>query len=290
MFKGSLVALLTPFTAQKINEHQFETLIEHQIQEGTHGLVACGTTGEAFALSHAEQKRLIEICIQTASGRLPVIAGASALTTDETLALALQAKNAGANAVLLVPPPYIRPSQEAIYQYYKTIHDTVDLPIILYNNPARSAVDISPSTLERLAKLPNIVGIKDASGDLSRPAMARVNVGASFCQLSGNDHTATAFLAQGGHGCISVTANIAPRLCAEQYNAWEKGDIAAFHRLRDTLQPLHMALGVETNPTPVKYAASLLNLADEELRRPLVPISEASRQCVREALAHARLL
>jgi 4-hydroxy-tetrahydrodipicolinate synthase len=290
MFKGSLVALLTPFKDQKIDELKFQTLVEWHLQEGTHGLVPCGTTGEGLMLNHAEKKRLIEMCVRTANSRIPVIPVTSAVTTEETIALTRQAQQAGANAALIVPPYYVRPSQEAVYQHYKAIHDAIDFPIMLYNNPIRSAVDIQLPTLERLSKLPNIVGLKEANSDLSRPAWLRLIVGEAFSQLSGNDDTTAAFLAQGGHGSISSTANIAPRLCAEQFNAWEKGDLMAFHRLRDTLQPLHSAMCVETNPTPVKYAASLLNLASEELRRPLMPISEASRLRVREAMLHAGLL
>jgi 4-hydroxy-tetrahydrodipicolinate synthase len=290
MFKGSIVALITPFTDHGVDEKAFQKFVEWQIGEGTQGVVPCGTTGESPTLSHPEHERVIELCIEVARGRVPVIAGTGSNSTEEAISLTRHAKKAGADAALVVTPYYNKPTQEGLYQHFKAIHDAVDLPIVIYNIPGRSVVDMSIDTMARLAELPGIVGVKDATADLVRPLATRMRIGPEFCQLSGEDATATAFLAQGGHGCISVTANIAPRLCAEMHNAWAEGDLERMAAARDRLMPLHRALFVETSPSPVKYGAKLLGLADDRVRLPLVPPGEATRAEVRSAMAFAGLI
>ncbi len=290
MFQGSMVALLTPFTADGIDETGYQSFIEWQIGEGTEGLIPVGTTGESPTLSHAEHMRAVELCIEVAKGKVPVIAGAGSNSTEEAVALTRHAAQAGADAALVVTPYYNQPTQEGLYQHYKAVHDSADLPIIIYNIPGRSIVDMSVETMARLAKLPNIVGVKDSSNDLARPLRTRLEIGPDFCQLSGEDATATAFLAQGGHGCISVTANVAPRLCAAMHRAWRDGDLAAMADARDRLGPLHRALFLESSPAPVKYAAELLGKAASRVRLPLVEPGEATKQAVREAMAHAGIL
>lgn len=290
MFRGSIVALLTPFRDGKVDERAFMDFVDWQIAEGTHGLVPVGTTGESPTLSHDEHRRVIAMTVEVANGRVPVIAGTGSNSTEEAIGLTRYAKQAGAQAALVVTPYYNKPTQEGLYQHYKAIHDAADLPIIIYNIPARSVVDMSVSTMARLAKLPNIVGVKDATADLVRPLRTRVEVGPDFCQLSGEDATATAFLAQGGVGCISVTANVAPRLCADMQDAWTRGDLAGMARIRDQLMPLHHALFLETSPSPVKYAASLLGKCQPDVRLPLVPVGEATADAVRAAMVTAGLL
>ncbi len=290
MFHGSIVALLTPFKDGKVDEAAFQSFVEWQITEGTHGLVPCGTTGESPTLSHTEHERVVQLCIEVAAGRVPVIAGTGSNSTEEAVSLTRHAKKAGASAALVVTPYYNKPSQEGLYQHFKAIHDAADLPIIIYNIPGRSVVDMSVATMARLAKLPNIVGVKDATADLARPLRTLVEIGPDFCQLSGEDATAVAFLAQGGHGCISVTANAAPRACAQMHNAWRKGDFAAVEKQRDLLMPLHDAMFVETSPAPVKYAASLLGKCTPDVRLPLVPATDAAREVVRNAMMKAGLL
>lgn len=290
MFHGSIVALLTPFKNGKIDEAAFQSFVEWQIAEGTHGLVPCGTTGESPTLSHEEHNRVVELCIEATGGRVPVIAGTGSNSTEEAIRLTRHAKKAGAQGALVVTPYYNKPTQEGLYQHFKAIHDQADLPIIIYNIPGRSVVDMSVATMARLAKLPNIVGVKDATADLARPLRTRTVIGPDFCQLSGEDATVVAFLAQGGVGCISVTANIAPRLCAELHNAWRKGDFATVERIRDQLMPLHDSMFVETSPAPVKYAASLLGKCAEDVRLPLVPVSDATREIVREAMKKTGVL
>ncbi len=290
MYTGSIVALITPFADNKVDERAFEAFVDWQIKEGTHGLVPCGTTGESPTLSHEEHRRVIAVCVEVAHRRVPVIAGTGSNSTEEAIELTRHAKRIGADAALVVTPYYNKPTQEGLYQHFKAIHDAADIPIIIYNIPGRSIVDMSVATMARLAKLPNIVGVKDATSDLARPAKTRVEIGPDFCQLSGDDPTAAAFLAQGGVGCISVTANIAPRLCAEMQNAWTRGDIAEVNRIRDLLMPLHEALFVETSPAPVKYAASLLGHAKPDVRLPLVPASENAQARVRDAMRNAGLL
>jgi len=290
MFHGSIVALLTPFKNGKVDEAAFQSFVEWQVAEGTHGLVPCGTTGESPTLSHEEHDRVVELCIEAAGGKVPVIAGTGSNSTDEAIRLTRHAKKAGAQAALVVTPYYNKPTQEGLYQHFKAIHDQADLPIIIYNIPGRSVVDMSVATMARLVKLPNIVGVKDATADLARPLRTRVAIGPEFCQLSGEDATVTAFLAQGGVGCISVTANVAPRLCAELHDAWRKGDLATAERVRDQLMPLHDAMFVETSPAPVKFAASLLGKCTDEVRLPLVPASDSARETIRDAMKKAGLL
>ncbi|MGP1396178.1 MAG: 4-hydroxy-tetrahydrodipicolinate synthase [Inquilinaceae bacterium] len=290
MFKGSLAALITPFNGDGVDEQGFQSFVEWQIDEGTHGLVPCGTTGESPTLSHAEHRRVVELCIETASGRVPVIAGAGSNSTEEAIALTRHAAKAGADGVLVVTPYYNKPTQEGLYAHYKAIHDSADIPILIYNIPGRSVVDMSVETMKQLAQLPNIVGVKDATNDLARPLRTRVEIGTDFCQLSGEDATVTAFLAQGGHGCISVTANVAPRHCASLHDAWGAGDLAEMGRLRDLLMPLHRSLFLESSPAPVKYGASLLGKASERVRLPLVPPMDPTRQAVLAAMTHAGLI
>ncbi len=290
MFHGSIVALLTPFKGGKVDEKAFQSFVEWQVAQGTHGLVPCGTTGESPTLSHEEHNRVVELCIEAAGGKVPVMAGTGSNSTDEAIALTRHARQAGAQAALVVTPYYNKPSQEGLYQHFKAIHDAADLPIFIYNIPGRSVVDMSVATMARLAKLPNIVGVKDATADLSRPSRLLQEVGPDFIQLSGEDATALAFNAQGGVGCISVTANVAPALCSAMQTAWAKGDLKEAFRLRDVLSPLHDSMFVETSPAPVKFAASLLGLGSDEVRLPLVPASDTARAAVRGAMTKAGLL
>jgi 4-hydroxy-tetrahydrodipicolinate synthase len=290
MFKGSLVALITPFRDGKVDETTFQEHVAWQIGQGTHGLVPCGTTGESPALEHDEQERLIALCAEVAKGRAPVIAGTGSNSTAHTIEATRQAKHAGADAALIVCPYYNKPTQEGLYQHFKAVHDAVDLPIVIYNIPGRCAVDMSNATMARLAKLPNIVGVKDATNDLARPLKMRVEIEGEFALLSGEDATAVAYLAQGGDGCISVTANVAPRLCSEMHEAWQKGDFATVRALNERLIPLHDALFVETSPAPVKYAASLLGRCTPEVRLPLWETTPATQEKVRDAMRGAGLI
>ena len=290
MFSGSITALITPFRNGAIDEAAFQNLVDWQIREGTNGLVPCGTTGESATLSHAEHQRVIELCIEAAGARVPVIAGAGSNSTAEAISLTNFAARAGADAALIVTPYYNKPTQEGLYQHYQAIHDASDLPIIIYNIPARSVVDMSVATMKRLAVLPRIVGVKDATADLVRPLRTRTEIGHEFCQLSGEDATVVAFLAQGGHGCISVTANVAPRACAALHTAWRQSDLKTVNHYRDLLLPLHQAMFTETSPAPVKYAAELLGLCGAELRLPMVPVSSQTQELVRAALVHAGAL
>lgn len=290
MFTGSITALITPFKNGEIDWKAYENLIEWQIENGTDGLVPCGTTGESPTLSHDEHHAVVERCIKVTNGRVPVIAGTGSNSTREAVSLTIEAQKAGATAALVVTPYYNKPSQEGLYQHYKTLHDSTNIPIIIYNIPGRSVIDMSIDTMSRLAELPRIVGVKDATGDLARPLNLKNRLGDDFCQLSGNDDTAAAFLAQGGHGCISVTSNVAPALCAKMHDAWQAGNMKAMAEARDLLAPLHKALFCETSPAPVKYAASVLGFGSDEVRLPLVPASKAARAAVDEAMAFARLL
>ena len=290
MLYGSIVALLTPFKNGKVDEAAFQSFVEWQVAQGTHGLVPCGTTGESPTLSHEEHNRVVELCIEAAGGKVPVVAGTGSNSTDEAISLTQHAKKAGATAALVVTPYYNKPTQEGLYQHFKAIHDAADLPIVIYNIPGRSVVDMSVATMARLAKLPNIIGVKDATADLARPVRLLQEVGPDFIQLSGEDATALAFNAQGGVGCISVTANIAPAQCAAMQDAWRKGDVATAYRYRDLLTPLHDSMFVETSPAPVKYAASLLGKSTDEVRLPLVAASESTRTIVRDAMKKAGLL
>ena len=290
MFSGSIVALLTPFKNGKVDEKAFQSFVDWQINQGTNGLVPVGTTGESPTLTHEEHMRVVELCIEAAAGRVPVIAGAGSNSTAEAIAFTRHAKQAGADAVQQVTPYYNKPTQEGLYQHYKAIHDAAEIPIIIYNIPGRSVIDMSVATMARLAKLPNIVGVKDATADLTRPLRTRLEIGPEFCQLTGEDASVVAFLAQGGHGCISVTGNVAPAQSAQLHAAWQAKDWATVERLRDQLMPLHNALFLETSPAPVKYAASLLGLCTEELRLPVVPVTEPTRVAVREAMVKAGVL
>jgi 4-hydroxy-tetrahydrodipicolinate synthase len=290
MFKGSIVALITPFRDGVVDEKAFQSFVDWQISQGTHGVVPCGTTGESPTLSHAEHKRVVELALEVAKGRVPVIAGTGSNSTAEAIELTRHAKKAGADAALVVTPYYNKPTQEGLYQHFKAVHDAADLPIVIYNIPARCVVDMSVATMARLAKLPNIVGVKDATNDLARPLRTAQAIGDGFCLLSGEDVTALAFLAQGGHGCISVTANVAPRACAEMHEAWQKGDARKAAEINTRLAPLHDALFVETSPAPVKYAASLLEKSSPEVRLPLVPASPEAQGKVREAMRSAGVL
>ncbi len=286
MFKGSLVALITPMRADgAVDEAALARFVEWQIAEGTDGLVPVGTTGESPTLSHAEHKRVVEIVLDVAKGRVPVIAGAGSNSTEEAIDLARHAKTAGADGVLVVTPYYNKPTQEGLYLHFKAIADAVTIPLLIYNIPPRSVIDMSVETMARLAKHPNIVGVKDATANLARPLHTRAACGPEFCQLSGEDHTALAFLAVGGRGCISVTGNVAPRLCATMQRAWAEGRIDEAMAIQDRLLPLHDALFAETSPGPVKFAASLLGFSAAHCRLPLAPIAEATANRVRAAMA-----
>ena len=290
MFKGSFVALITPFRNGGIDEDAFQELVAWQVEQGTHGLVPTGTTGEAPTLSHDEQERVIALCAEVANGRVPVVAGTGANSTAHTIELTRMAKAARATAALVVCPYYNKPTQEGLYQHFKAVHDAVDLPIVIYNIPGRTNVDMSNATMARLAKLPNIVGVKDATNDLARPLRMRVEIDGGFSLMSGEDGTAVAYLAQGGDGCISVTANVAPRLCAEMHEAWQKGEVATVRRINERLIPLHDALFAETSPAPVKYAASLLGKCDAGVRQPLWSIAPETQERVARAMRGAGIL
>jgi 4-hydroxy-tetrahydrodipicolinate synthase len=289
-FRGSFTALVTPFKNGAVDEQAFRQLVEWQISEGTNGLVPVGTTGESPTLSHDEHKQVVEWCVDEANGRVPVIAGAGSNSTQEAIELAEHAEEAGADAVLVVTPYYNKPTQEGLYQHFKAINDAIGIPIIIYNIPARSVIDMSVETMTRLYELKNIAGVKDATANMVRISQQRAAMGDGFNQLSGEDATALGFMAHGGHGCISVTSNVAPRLCAEFQNACLRGDFAAALKLQDKLMPLHQNLFIETSPAPVKYALSVLGKIADTLRLPLVPLSEKSKTAVREAMVHAGLV
>jgi 4-hydroxy-tetrahydrodipicolinate synthase len=290
-FKGSITALITPFQkGGEVDWKAFDNFVEWQIAQGTHGVVPCGTTGECPTLSHDEHMAIVQRCIEVVKKRIPVIAGTGSNSTREAIGLTQHAAKAGADAALIVTPYYNKPSQEGLYQHYKTIHDAVDIPIILYNVPGRCVIDLKGETMARLAELPRIIGVKDATGDLKRVKETTRLCGADFIQLSGDDETAAGFLEEGGHGMISVTSNVAPALCAQMQNAWIAKDTKTFRAAHEKLRLLDKNLFVEANPCPVKYAASLLGLCQDEFRLPLVPIQVASRKVVEEAMDHAGLL
>ena len=288
MFKGSFTALITPFRNGSLDEDAFRRFVEWQISEGTHGLVPVGTTGESPTLSHDEHKRIVELTVETAKGRVPVIAGAGSNSTSEAIDFTRHAKKVGADAVLVVTPYYNKPTQEGLYQHFKAINDAVDIPIVIYNIPGRSVVDMTVDTMTRCFALKNVVGVKDATANLARASQQRAAMGPDFIMLSGEDATALGFMAHGGHGCISVVSNIAPRLCADFQNACLAGDYKTALALQDRLMPLHDAMFCESNPGPVKYAASRLGLCEAETRLPLVPISQASQRIVDAALVPRR--
>ncbi len=290
MFKGSFVALITPFKNGEVDKAAYKSFVEWQIGEGTQGLVPVGTTGESPTLSHDEHDEVIEMCIEVANGRVPVIAGTGSNSTAEAVRLTKHAKNAGADAALVVAPYYNKPTQEGLYRHYATIAEAVDIPIVVYNIPGRSIVDISPDTMARLADIPNVVGVKDATGDGARPMKEAMWIKGDFCKLSGEDATVVPYLAGGGDGCISVTANVAPRLCADLHNAWQARDLDTVLDLQDRLMPLHMAMFCEASPGPVKYAANLIGKCEAETRLPLCEIAESSKSQVKAAMQSTGLL
>jgi 4-hydroxy-tetrahydrodipicolinate synthase len=290
MVHGSIPALITPFRNGIVDERAFQALVARQIAEGTHGLVPCGTTGESVALSLQEHVRVVEMCVEAAAGKVPVIAGAGSNNTAHAIELAEHAKRAGADAVLVVAPYYNKPSQDGMFAHFKAINDAVDIPIYIYNVPGRTVVDISPETVGRVAQLKNIVGIKDASNDLGRIAIHRALAGDKFIQLSGDDPNAIGFNAHGGRGCISVTANAAPKLCAQLQEATLQGAYDTARSINDKLWPLHKAMFCEPSPAPAKYACSLLGLCTDEVRLPIIPCSDAAKTQIRSAMTHAGLI
>jgi 4-hydroxy-tetrahydrodipicolinate synthase len=282
--------LVTPFQNGTVDEKAFRALVVWQIDEGTNGLVPVGTTGESPTLSHDEHRQVVEWCVEEARGRVPVIAGAGSNSTREAIDLARHAEKAGADAVLVVTPYYNKPTQEGLYQHFKAVNDAIGIPIIIYNIPARSVIDMSVDTMKQLYELKNIAGVKDATASMARVSQQRAALGPEFTQFSGEDATALGFMAHGGHGCISVTSNVAPRLCAEFQSACSRGDYVAALRLQDKLMPLHQSLFIETNPAPAKYALSVLGKCDDTVRLPMVVLSEKSKAAVRDALVHAGLI
>lgn len=290
LFRGVLPALVTPFRNGALDEDAFVSLVERQIAGGVHGLVPVGTTGETATLSHAEHRRVVELCVQTAKGRVPVIAGAGSNSTAEAIELVQHAKQVGADAALVVTPYYNRPSQEGLYAHYAAINDAVQLPVLVYNVPARTSVDIAHSTLVRLSKLPNIVGVKDASGDLGRASLQRVDCGEDWVLLSGNDDQGLGYVAQGGHGCISVTCNVAPELVARMYDDALSGQWQDALYGQDRLIRLHKALFADASPSPAKFAMAQLGLCTEEVRLPIVGCSDAAKAEVLTGLRDAGLI
>ena len=290
-FTGCGTAIVTPFTRSgAVDEAAVRRLARRQVDNGIHFLVPCGTTGENPTLTRAEHRRVAELVVEEVNGRVPVLAGAGGYNTHEVIELAAEMQQIGADGLLSVTPYYNKPTPEGQYRHFKAIHDAVDIPIIIYNVPPRTAVDMTVETMARLAKLPRIVGVKDATADLTRPMLTRLACGPQFCQLSGEDGTVVPFLAQGGHGCISVTSNVAPRLCSQLHKAWQRRDLDTVNSLNERLMPLHKALFVETSPGPVKHAVSLLGRAPAETRLPLCEIAERSKEAVRGAMTSAGLL
>ena len=290
LFRGVMPALVTPFRNGEVDEDAFVALVERQIAGGVHGLVPVGTTGESATVSHAEHRRVVELCVATAKGRVPVIAGAGSNSTAEAIELAQHAKTVGADAALVVTPYYNRPSQEGLYAHYKAINDAVQIPLLVYNVPSRTSVDISNEVLYRLAKLPNIVGIKDASGDLARASLQRLECGEDWVMLSGNDDGGLGYMAHGGHGCISVTCNVAPELCAQFYNDAMSGQWQGALYGQDRLIRLHKALFADASPAPTKFALAHLGLCSEETRLPITPCSQAARAEVLTGMRDAGLI
>ncbi len=293
MFKGSNVALITPFKNNGLDEEAYIKLIHFHIDNGTNGLVPAGTTGESPTLSHDEHQRVIDLCIKESNGKIPVIAGTGSNSTEEAISLTTHAEKAGANGALIVTPYYNKPTQEGLYQHYKAINDKCGIPIIIYNIPGRSVIDMSVDTMARLYELKNIVGVKDATGDLDRVNQTLEKMGTDFIQLTGNDDNAFEFNKRGGVGTISVTANIAPKLCSD-FQRFSKSDtdneIKEAERLDKILQPVHHSMFVESNPSPVKYAAKLLGLCDDNVRLPLVKVTDATKEIVKKALQSAKLI
>jgi 4-hydroxy-tetrahydrodipicolinate synthase len=289
-FHGSMPALVTPFKDGKFDEPAFRALVDWQISAGSHGLVPVGTTGESPTLTHEEHRNVIDVCIDEARGRVPVIAGAGSNNTVEAIELARHAERAGADAALVVTPYYNKPTQEGLYRHFKAVNDAVGIPILIYNIPPRSVVDMSVDTMRRLYELKNIVGVKDSTGDLGRVSRQRHAMGPEFIQLSGEDMTALAHMAAGGHGCISVSANVAPAPCAELMEAALKGDYSHALHVQDRLSPLHAAIFVEPGVCGAKYALSVLGRARNEMRLPLTPVGDAAEAAIRRAMVHAGML
>ena len=293
MFKGSNVALVTPFKNNKFDEENYIKLINFHLENGTNGLVPAGTTGESPTLSHDEHEKVIEICIKEAKGKVLVIAGTGSNSTEEAISLTKHAEKAGADAALVVTPYYNKPTQEGLYQHYKALNDNCGIPILIYNIPGRSVIDMSVDTMSRLFELKNIVGVKDATGDLNRVDQQKEKMGNEFIQLTGEDGNALEFNKRGGVGCISVTANVAPKLCSDMQKfskSNSNNEIQEAERIDQKLQPLHKSLFIESNPSPVKYAAKLLNLCDDEVRLPLVRVTKNTQEEVKKALISAKLI
>lgn len=292
MFSGSMTALITPMTQDgAVDEAAMQGFVAWQIEEGTDGVVPVGTTGESPTLSHAEHERVIDLTIEVAKGKVPVIAGTGSNNTAEAIRLTKHAKEVGADAALVVTPYYNKPSQDGLYAHYAAIARAVDIPIVIYNIPGRSIIDMSVETMARLAKdFDTIVGVKDASNDLTRPLKTRLAIGEDFSQLSGEDPTIGAFLAQGGHGCISVSSNVAPKLCARLHDSWGQKDWATFEAARDALMPIHAAMFCQPSPAPAKYGASLLGKSTDVVRLPMVSANEETRGQVRAAMESAGVL
>ena len=294
MFKGSIVALITPFKNNQLDEDAYVSLIDYHLKNGTSGIVPAGTTGESPTLSHDEHKRVIEISVRESKGKIPVIAGTGSNSTDEAISLTKYAEKIGANAALVVTPYYNKPTQEGLYQHFKAINDNCSIPIIIYNIPPRSVVDMSVDTMAKLFELKNIIGVKDATGDLNRVDQQKKKMGNEFIQLSGEDGTALEFNLRGGVGCISVTANVAPKLCSDfQEASTAKNNsnlLAKAKEINDKLMPLHKSLFIESSPSPVKYAASLLKLCSPNVRLPLVNVTEPTKKVVKSAMSYAGLI
>ena len=290
MFKGSIPAVITPFDGDKIDYESLSRVLNHLIDNGSHGLVPCGTTGESPTLSHDEHKKIIEETIRIADKRVPIIAGTGSNNTLEAIEYTNHAENSGADAALIVTPYYNKPTQSGLYEHFKLIASKTKIPIIIYNIPGRSIVDMSIETMIELSKIQNIVGVKDATNDLFRPLLTRKKMQNDFCYLSGEDGTALAYLAQGGHGCISVTANVAPKLCAEMHSKWQEGDLSKAQEINLKLASLHNTLFIESSPGPVKYAASLLGLCNENTRLPLSSIKDHTKELVKSCLQELQLL
>ena len=286
-FKGVITALVTPFSGRGVDEVAFAALIERQIAAGVHGLVPVGTTGETATLSHEEHRRVVGLCVEVAAGRVPVIAGAGSNATAEAIALVRHAKDAGAQGALVVTPYYNRPSQEGLYRHYAAIAAAVDLPVLIYNVPSRTSVDIANETLARLAVLPNVVGVKDATGEMPRASLQRLACGEEWVMLSGDDPSALGYMAHGGHGCISVTANVAPEACARFFKACLSGDWLGALALQDKLIRLHRALFLDASPAPTKFALAHLGLCAEDCRLPIAPCAEAVKTEILAAMSRA---
>ena len=293
MFKGSNVALVTPFKNNKLDDDTYIKLIHFHIKNGTNGLVPAGTTGESPTLSHDEHERVIELCVKESNGKLPVFAGTGSNSTKEAISLTTHAEKIGANGALIVTPYYNKPTQEGLYQHYKAINDKCGIPIIIYNIPGRSVIDMTVDTMARLYELKNIIGVKDATGDLSRVNQTVKKMGKDFLQLTGNDDNALEFNKRGGAGAISVTANIAPKLCSEfqKFSVLkDNNSISEAEKLNKILQPVHHSMFIESNPSPVKYAAKLLNLCEDDVRLPLVKVTSATKEIIRKSLMSAKLI